>query len=149
MMILGFRYPLQKIVDLKANEKTQAEWILSHAMGILQDEEQSLNTLHMEKNDLHADLSSAIVTSANISQLREYQSYMNHLESQISRKKIDVQRAEQDVLHQKVHLTDKMIDEKVWSKAKDRAKLGFEALERTKDQQVLDEMATIRHKHSS
>jgi flagellar FliJ protein len=149
MIILGFRYSLQKIVDLKANEKTQAEWILSHAMGILQDEEQSLNTLHLEKNDLHADLSSAIVTNANISQLRVYQTYMNHLESQISRKKIDVQRAEQDVQHQKVHLTDKMIDEKVWSKAKERAKVGFEVLERTKDQQILDEMATNRHRHSS
>jgi flagellar FliJ protein len=149
MIILGFRYSLQKIVDLKANEKTQAEWILSHAMGILQDEEQSLNTLHLEKNDLHSDLSSAIVTNANISQLRVYQTYMNHLESQISRKKVDVQRAEQDVQHQKVHLTDKMIDEKVWSKAKERAKVGFEVLERTKDQQILDEMATNRHRHSS
>jgi flagellar protein FliJ len=149
MMVLGFRYSLQKIVDLKANEKTQAEWILSNAMGILQVEEQSLNTLHLEKNDLHADLTSAIVTSANISQIREYQSYMNHLESQISRKKIDVQRAEQNVLHQKVLLSDKMIDEKVWSKAKDKAKVGFEALERTKDQQILDEMATNRHKYSS
>jgi flagellar FliJ protein len=149
MIILGFRYSLQKIVDLKANEKTQAEWILSHAMGVLQDEEQSLNTLHSEKNDLHADLNSAILTSSNISQLREYQSYMNHLEHQISRKKIDVQRAEEKVLHQKTHLSNKMIDEKVWSKAKDKAKVGFEAVARTKDQQILDEMATNRHKHSS
>jgi hypothetical protein len=42
-----------------------------------------------------------------------------------------------------------MIDEKVWSKAKDKAKIIYESVERTKEQQVLDEMATTRHKYSS
>jgi flagellar FliJ protein len=149
MMILGFRYPLQKIVDLKANEKTQAEWVLSHAMGILQDEEQSLHSLHTEKSEIHADLSKVVGTNANISQLRTFQNYMTHLDNEILRKSMDVKQAEQNVVHKQDRLSDKMMDEKVWSKAKDKAKMIFDALERTKDQQVLDEMATIRHKHSS
>jgi flagellar FliJ protein len=149
MIILGFRYPLQKIVDLKSNEKTQAEWILSHALGILQEEEHSLNSLHSEIGEIHADLTSAVVTSANISQLRIYQNYMSHLETQITKKTKDVQRAEQNVVHKKGHLSDKMIDEKVWSKAKEKAKTIFDAFERTKEQQILDDMATSRHKHSS
>ena len=49
MMILSFRYSLQKIVDLKKNEKTQAEWILSHAMGVLQEEEHSLTFIAFRK----------------------------------------------------------------------------------------------------
>jgi flagellar protein FliJ len=149
MIILGFRYPLQKIVDLKANEKTQAEWILSQAIGILQEEEHSLNSLHSERGEIHANLTSAVVTTANISQLRIYQNYMSHLETQITKKTKDVQRAEQNVVHKKGHLSDKMIDEKVWSKAKEKAKTNFDAFERTKEQQILDEMATIRHKHST
>jgi flagellar FliJ protein len=146
---LGFHYSLQKIVDLKANEKTQAEWILSHAVSILQDEEHQLNSLNSERSELHEDISSTVEISANISQLRLYQSYMNHLESQISKKKLDIHHAEQNVMVKKVHLTDKMIDEKVWSNAKDKAKWNFEAIQRTKEQQILDEMATNRHKHSS
>jgi flagellar FliJ protein len=149
MMILGFRYPLQKIVDLKVNEKTQAEWVLSHAMGILQEEELSLNSLHSEKNEIHADLISVVGISANISQLQTFQNYMTHLDNKIMKKTMDVKRAEQNVVHKKDHLSDKMMDEKVWSKAKDKAKMMFDALERTKEQQVLDEMATTRHKHSS
>jgi flagellar FliJ protein len=149
MMIVGFRYPLQKIVDLKANEKTQAEWVLSHAIGILQEEEHSLDSLHSEKSEIHADLSSAMGTSANISQLRTFQNYMTHLDHQIMKKTMDVKQAEQNVVHKKDHLSDKMMDEKVWSKAKFKAKMIFDALERTKEQQVLDEMATTRHKHSS
>ncbi|MDB5052088.1 MAG: flagellar export protein FliJ [Bacilli bacterium] len=146
---MGFHYSLQKIVDLKANEKTQAEWILSHAVSILQDEEHQLNSLNSERSELHEDISSTVEISANISQLRLYQSYMNHLESQISKKKLDIHHAEQNVMVKKVHLTDKMIDEKVWSNAKDKAKWNFEAIQRTKEQQILDEMATNRHKHSS
>jgi flagellar protein FliJ len=146
MMRLGFRYPLQKIVDLKSNEKTQAEWILSHAMGILQEEEHSLNSLHTEKDDIHANLTSAMGTRANISQLRTFQNYMNHLDHCITKKIVDVEHAEQNVIHKKGHLSAKTIDEKVWSKAKDKAKQIFEAIERTKEQQILDEMATTRHK---
>ena len=29
-----YRYPYQKIVDLKTSEKTQAEWLLSNAVEI-------------------------------------------------------------------------------------------------------------------
>lgn len=143
---MGFRYPLQKIVDLKTNEKTQAEWILSHAMSVLQEEELSLHSLHSEKSEIHADLISVVGISANISQLRTFQSYITHLDHRITKKVKDVERAEQNVVHKKGHLSEKMMDEKVWSKAKDKAKMIFEGIERTKEQQILDEMATTRHK---
>jgi flagellar FliJ protein len=132
MMILRFQYSLQKIVDLKANEKTQAEWILSHALGVLQEEELTLHSLHSEKSEIHAELNSAIGISANISQLLTYQNYMTHLDHRITKKLKDVERAEQNVLHKKGHLSEKMIEEKVWSKAKDKAKTIFQAVERTK-----------------
>jgi flagellar FliJ protein len=148
-MGLGFRYSLQKIVDLKANEKTQAEWVLSHAMGILQEEEDSLHSLHSEKSEIHSDLNNVVGTSANISQLRTFQNYMTHLDNKIMKKTMDVKRAEQNVVHKKDHLSDKMMDEKVWSKAKHKAQMIFNAVERTKEQQILDEIATTRHKHSS
>ncbi|MGV2795025.1 flagellar export protein FliJ, partial [Clostridium perfringens] len=38
---MRFRYVYQKVVDLKSNEKTQAEWMLSAAVGILQAEQYS------------------------------------------------------------------------------------------------------------
>ena len=36
---MRFRYPLQKLVDLKTNQKEQAEWMLSEAIADLQREE--------------------------------------------------------------------------------------------------------------
>ncbi|MEC0268507.1 flagellar export protein FliJ, partial [Paenibacillus anseongense] len=40
---MQFRYSFQQIVDLKNNERTQAEWILSEAMGQLRNEETNLH----------------------------------------------------------------------------------------------------------
>lgn len=45
---MKFQFPLQKIVDLKGNEKTQAEWILSQALSTLREEEQFLHELNEE-----------------------------------------------------------------------------------------------------
>ena len=42
---MRFRYSLQKIVDLKANETKQAEWLLSDAVGRLSEAEHSLQEL--------------------------------------------------------------------------------------------------------
>ena len=44
-----FRYAYQKIADLKTSEKTQAEWLLSSAVGKLHTEEDSLNRLYQEE----------------------------------------------------------------------------------------------------
>lgn len=38
----GFQYALQKVLDLKTNEKKQAEWILSEAVGDLMTKESQL-----------------------------------------------------------------------------------------------------------
>lgn len=38
---MRFHYTFQKVVDLKGNEKTQAEWMLSTALGELQAQEKA------------------------------------------------------------------------------------------------------------
>ncbi|GJM75556.1 hypothetical protein HMSSN036_77720 [Paenibacillus macerans] len=46
---MKFRYVYQKVLDLKSNEKTQAEWMLSAAVGELQSEQRSLEQLFEEQ----------------------------------------------------------------------------------------------------
>jgi hypothetical protein len=83
---MRFRYSFQKIVDLKANEKTQAEWVLSGAVGRLREEEESLSTLYVEKNQIETQLSSASqMTTA--SELMVYQNYLDHLDNRIGTKR--------------------------------------------------------------
>ncbi|MEF2965212.1 flagellar export protein FliJ [Paenibacillus sp. M1] len=141
---MKFRYVYQKVVDLKTNEKTQAEWMLSAAVGILQEEQLSLEQLLEERARTHAALQTEMENRAPMIKLQELQRYMDHLEDCITRKMGDVHRAELNVDSKKSVLNSKMKDEKVWLKAKEKAKEKFQHEMLLREQNELDEIATVR-----
>lgn len=145
---MKFRYPLQKVVDLKNNERSQAEWMLSQALGTLQIEESSLDKLHSEKQVLINNLSEASKNSAKISELQVFQEYLSYIEQQISTKHQDVQNAQTYVNTKQEDLSIKILDEKVWEKAKEKAYSKFQFTSLQKEQQQLDELATMRYINS-
>ncbi|MBJ6363379.1 flagellar export protein FliJ [Paenibacillus sp. MAHUQ-46] len=141
-----YRYPYQKIVDLKTSQKTQAEWMLSVAVGKLQLEEQSLEQLEEEKQHWADQLLEAAANLVVLSELRVMQQYMEHLEECIIRKSGDVKTAKMEVDRSKGYLTEKMMDEKVWLKAKENANGRFSQMILLKEQNELDEIASVRFK---
>lgn len=142
---MRFKYTFQKIVDLKSNEKTQAEWVLSGAIGHLREEEENLSTLFSEKSSVETELvSTARQTTA--SELMGYQYYLDHLNNRIRSKTADVRLAEKNVVEKRGILSSKMVEEKVWDQARNKAYLLHQATALKKEQDVLDEMATMRHK---
>ncbi|NEW05546.1 flagellar export protein FliJ [Paenibacillus sp. SYP-B3998] len=146
---MKFRYSFQQIVDLKNNERTQAEWILSEAIGHLRSEETNLHVLFEEKDQLHTRIADASGNSISISQMLLLQNYMNHLDHQIMRKNQDVQTAKHVVDKKQEHLSERMIDEKVWTKAREKAYHQFQSFTAKKEQEALDEMATNRFRRLS
>ncbi|MWV43549.1 flagellar export protein FliJ [Paenibacillus sp. HJL G12] len=141
---MRFQYAFQKIVDLKGNEKTQAEWMLSSAIGELQAEEKSLGELLHNRERMANELQEAAEQRAPVSKIREFQMYVEHLEQCIVRKHSDVQQANVNVQMKKKQLSHKMLDEKVWLKARDKAKSSFQQSMLLREQSELDEMATVR-----
>ncbi|WP_410769256.1 flagellar export protein FliJ [Fontibacillus sp. BL9] len=141
---MRFRYVYQKVVDLKTNEKTQAEWMLSAAVGILQAEQYSLEQLLEERSRTYFALQTEMENKASMIKLQELQRYMDYLEQSINRKMGDVHRAEVNVDNKKVVLNGKMLDEKVWLKAKEKAKEKYQHEMLLREQNELDEMATVR-----
>ncbi|MCJ8010603.1 flagellar export protein FliJ [Paenibacillus sp. KQZ6P-2] len=141
---MRFQYAFQKIVDLKGNEKTQAEWMLSSAIGKLQAEEKSLGELLHNRERMASELQEAAERRAPVSKIQEFQMYVEHLEQCIEKKHSDVQQASVNVHMKKKHLSHKMLDEKVWLKARDKAKSSFQQSMLLREQSELDEMATVR-----
>ncbi len=141
---MRFRYVYQKVVDLKSNEKTQAEWMLSAAVGVLQAEQCSLEQLLEERTRMHSVIQTEMENKASMIKLQELQRYMDYLEGCINRKIGDVKRAEVNVDHKKTVLSGKMLDEKVWLKAKEKAKDKYQQEMLLREQNELDEMATVR-----
>ncbi|MGN7356011.1 flagellar export protein FliJ [Paenibacillus sp. SAF-054] len=141
---MRFKYAFQKIVDLKTNEKTQAEWMLSSAIGVLQAEEKSLGELLDNRERMANQLQLAAEQRAPVSKIREYQMYVEHLEQCIERKHTDVHQANAEVELKKSQLSHKVLDEKVWLKSRDKAKSSFQKSMLLREQSELDEMATVR-----
>jgi flagellar FliJ protein len=113
----SFRYSFQRVVDLKSSEKTQAEWILSSAIGTLTEEEISLEQLQLKKRDWEEKLMSASSTIVPLSELQVIQQYLEYLVTCIASKMKDVLRAQKAVEQSRLKLSDKMKDEKMWLKA--------------------------------
>lgn len=141
---MRFRYVYQKVVDLKSNEKTQAEWMLSAAVGQLQSEQRSLEQLLEEQEQTAAVLQYEMANRASMIKLQELQRYMEYMEQAIERKLGDIRRAEINVEQKKSILNGKLLDEKVWLKAKEKAKDKFQHELLLREQNELDEMATVR-----
>ncbi|MDF2668702.1 MAG: hypothetical protein K0R67_1008 [Paenibacillus sp.] len=141
---MRFRYPLQKLLDLKANEKTQAEWGLSEAVGVLQSELAQLSDYQQNRNDVQQQLGQASTNRTTVSQLLQHQDFLDYLEKQINRKQADVKAAELEVELKQMKLGEKVKEEKVWEKAKEKAFDQFSALMQKKEQDEMDEIALTR-----
>lgn len=141
---MKFRYPFQKLVDLKSNEKSQAEWFLSKAIGRLRDEEMSLHELRMLKERIYDELNVSSQRKVTVAEIVHMQSYIDHLDQKIMEKNKDIQSANIEVTLKRSHLNDKVIEEKVWHKAKEKAFEHFQVTLRKKEQEEMDEIAGNR-----
>lgn len=141
---MRFHYTFQKVVDLKGNEKTQAEWMLSSALGELQAQERSLDELTYQRSTLMLSLQNAAEQKTPMAKIREMQEYVEYLDHCIARKHSDINRAHQEVQRKQDQLSTKVLDEKVWLKARDKAETLFQQNMILREQNELDEMATVR-----
>ncbi|MFC4775394.1 flagellar export protein FliJ [Paenibacillus sp. GCM10023252] len=141
----GFRYSYQKIIDLKSSEKSQAEWVLSSALTRLQAEEMSLSELRMTRQEWESKQLHSAQAGVSLSELQTVQHYLDYIDSCIEKKALDVRRAEGAVSLSRSGLSDKVKAEKVWLRAKDTAQQRFRYTAQLKEQNELDELATVRY----
>lgn len=141
---MRFHYAFQNIVNLKGNEKTQAEWLLSSAIVKLQEEEKSLYEYQNIRNKMSDQLQLEVANASSVAKVQEIQTYVEHLDQCIVQKHLDVRKANVVVRKSQSHLTDKMLDEKVWMKSREKAKDKFQHETLLREQNELDEIATVR-----
>lgn len=141
---MRFRYPLQKIVDLKGSEKSMAEWEYAASLGRLRSEEEQLSHLSEERGAYERELSERSSKPTALAELHLLQDYISFLDDKIRLQRQGVRAAEEHVQQRQVFLTDKMVDEKVWQNARSKSlqKHRQEALLR--EQNELDEIALRR-----
>jgi flagellar FliJ protein len=141
---MSFRYSLQKIVDLKGSEKSMAEWEYAASLGKLRKEEEHLQQLYEERKGLEEEIQSTSSRPTRLNELLIAQRYIEVVDDRIRKQHEGVRTAEVLVRNRQGHLTKKMVDEKVWLNARDRAHERFRSDRLAKEQNELDEIAIVR-----
>ncbi|MFC5532455.1 flagellar export protein FliJ [Cohnella yongneupensis] len=141
---MRFNYPLQKIVDLKGSEKSMAEWEYAVALGKLKQEEEKMADLIAERSEVERTLEQTTAKPTPLARITELQSYIDVLDERIRHQSEDVRYATHEVQARQSMLTDKMVDEKVWLNARDRAHERFKFEWLSREQNELDEIAIVR-----
>jgi flagellar FliJ protein len=141
---MSFRYPLQKIVNLKGSEKSMAEWEYAASLGRLRKEEERLEHLHQERRDVEQALQETSVRPTPLTRLTMLQRYIDVVDERIRQQYEGVHSAASQVKMRQGQLNDKVVDEKVWLKARDRALERFRNDKLAKEQNELDEIAIVR-----
>ncbi|MFC5401937.1 flagellar export protein FliJ [Cohnella soli] len=140
----GFRYALQKIVDLKGSEKSMAEWAFAASLGKLRREEEQLRELRNERERLEGALEVTSAQPVPLSELIAVQRYIDVVDNRIRKQHEDVKTAELAANKRQALLTAKMVDEKVWLNSRERALERFRSDRLAKEQNELDEIAIVR-----
>jgi flagellar FliJ protein len=141
---MRFVYPFQQIVDLKTNEKKQAESELSQAIGVLTEAERELAALVLSRHQMQQQLADGVASGVPMSDLLVRQQYVEFLEERIRAARQKITSAERTVEVQRHALTERTVDEKVWLKAREKAKELFQSTFLKHAQNELDEIATVR-----
>jgi flagellar FliJ protein len=141
---MSFRYPLQKIVDLKGSEKSMAEWEYAASLGKLKKEEERLSDLRREREDVELELQAMATKPTPLTRLIMMQHYLEALDERIKLQTEGVRTAVNQMTASQTRLKGKMVDEKVWLNARDRALERFRSDRLAKEQNELDEIAIVR-----
>ncbi|MBW5444574.1 flagellar export protein FliJ [Cohnella sp. CFH 77786] len=141
---MRFRYPLQKIVDLKGSEKSMAEWEYAASLGRLKEEEERLRELDAERAAARERIESSAASGVTLAELTSLQHYLDVLDGKVRRQTEGVEAAEALVRLRRSKLAEKSIDEKVWQNARDKALRIHRHEWLIKQQNELDEIATVR-----
>ncbi|MEK0316040.1 flagellar export protein FliJ [Cohnella sp. 56] len=141
---MRFRYPLQKIVDLKGSEKSMAEMEYAASLGRLRSEEEQLDSLSKERGAYEQEISERSAKPTALAELHLLQDYISFLDDKIRQQRQGVRAAEEHVRQRQTFLTDKMVDEKVWQNARAKSLQKFRQEALMKEQSELDEIALRR-----
>jgi flagellar FliJ protein len=141
---MAFRFPLQKVVDLKSNQKAQAEWGLAKALARAREEEKALRELERNRQSLRDRLDESARKPVCAGELAEIERCIRLLDDRILSKRADLERALKAVDASRQHLVERTLDEKVWLRARERALERYRAFMLKKEQQEIDEIALLR-----
>jgi len=143
---VSFQFPYIHILDLKEKEKEQALLELGQIgrkKEAVMDEHRSLE----QKRNLFLQQVETGKGTASIADIQQRNEYLRYLDQQMSKLEERINLIDKEMAIKKLDLLDKQKDEKTWSHLRDKAFEKYVQKQKKIEQDLMDEMAAIRHFH--
>jgi flagellar FliJ protein len=103
-----------------------------------------LEDLYRDRERIENDLSHRNSSPVTLAELLKLQIYLDFLTGRIEQQTDDVKQASYESDESRGRLKDRMIDEKVWLNAREKAFQSYRSERLAREQGELDEMAVVR-----
>lgn len=146
MKTVSFQFPYIHILNLKEKEKEQALLELGQIgrkKEVIMDEYRSLE----QKRNLFLQQVETGKSTASIADIQQRNEYLSYLNQQISKIEEQIILIDKEMAVKKLELLDKQKDEKTWNHLRDKAFEKYVQKQKKIEQDLMDEMAAIRHFH--
>ncbi|GAB7388219.1 hypothetical protein BSNK01_20560 [Bacillaceae bacterium] len=140
----AYRFPMQRILDLKVKEKEKAQLEYGNALQKWRAEENRLRQLQAQIRALQEERCNR-TSRTKISELRDYEGYLHYLEELARQQQRRLKQTERELENRQNALLDKTREVKMWQRWQERWKANWQYQREKKEQAALDETATVRY----
>lgn len=143
---MTFRFPYEHILSIKEKEKDHAFSELGLSLKVKETVMNELNKLIQEKDDcLERWRQSTEVTYISLIQQRN--EYLSFIDTKIASIEAKLHQIDEEIKLKKEAYLSKHKDEKTWHHLREKSYVEYVEQQKKVEQNLLDEMATIRHFH--
>lgn len=143
---MTFQFPYIHILNLKEKEKEQALLDLGQIgrkKEAIMEEYRSLE----QKRNLFLQQVETGKGKASIADIQQRNEYLSYLNQQMSMLDEQIKLIDKEMAAKKLDLLNKQKDEKTWNHLRDKAFEKYVQKQKKIEQDLMDEMAAIRHFH--
>lgn len=136
MILNGFKFSLQKLLDIRKDKEEESKRIFKEAQVEKEKVEQKLNSLYENYNKYKQASTNENLTSQKIRHI-----YLNALNSNILETKVELQNKTKKLEEKRIDLKQKQIDRKTVETLKDKKLKEFIREQNQLEQKTNDEFA--------
>ncbi len=141
-----FQYTFQKILDMKKKNREQVEFRYAELAQNLRIEKEESNKLAGYKSSICDGILDKQVTGTLVSEINQYQSYLQYLEQLIANHIENIDKIQQSIDQKHKELINVKIEEKKWLNLREKRLQEFNIEKNRIEQRELDEIASRRIK---
>jgi flagellar protein FliJ len=143
---MTFQFPYERILNLKEKEKDHAFSELGLSMKVKEAVMNELNAIIQQKDECLQRWKQS-TEPTYISVIQQRNEYLGFIDTKIAAIEARLNEIDEEIKLKKEHYITKQKDEKTWNHLREKSFTEYIEKQKKVEQNILDEMATIRHFH--